>query len=923
MDFAGSINNGPHDVFRFRVEKIKSQIAANSSDIGPKFRLLNLRISSSVSEVVKALVESIKLIRDSYQTSQRLSPRILAKKVDGILKQCPRSDDCPCVTTVPAKLSSDDADDIFDGDFLKLINYIEQVQCDFASDPAVGDLSKVVHTVVSFIYIAYIVRPRDSAESAPSQFRPQSHSSPNARTSLTSTAPTHLTPPEQSTSKQVGENLTRNLTGRSEVSRQKQENLGEIIENFRSKVGAATRPLAPKIAVVNFQHITPADSIIVATVFDLALTSLHESGINSHTSPLVNLWQWVDRFSPILSSNSLLANGKAELVIKSFNTKDTPNTNTLVVDLISLKSLVAEIQDSDPSDRFYQDRIGLLALLFHLFFFFSKQQSHLNIAYQVGVDTANRQSLVAEEEAFYRNIGISRQSTSSGRYENAPSHLYDVPARRVSSNRDHIYNTPEHNSLSSSRSSGPSESLAGSTGEHHPLGSNSSRRPLVEESPTSDDPENMWAGDRHGERRRDARSTNPFHGHSTDSEDSLSDAPWNSRRPSSGFGRDRRQSDGFGERSRSRRDCRYRDDPPPRREHNRSKLPVPKFGNNINVEEFLRKFDYVLNKLRVPEDERVAHLEESVINTTAEPWLKRFLFFNKRDCGWDKVSKAFIRHFSSEFDTDAAFYDMEACVMKDDQPVTEYVDSKLLLLAKCDPDMKLKDQIRHIEKGLLDKYRELLFNQSFKDVESLRDHLRLIEGKVNRFLKEKKKNNVTITESPVSAVSTGNDVDPRLVKSMVCAFQQLGLGSGRSRQRSDEGSRRRETTPYRSDRSSSRSSAGSVYRSADRRDDRRDRPYRSRDRGDRRDGRQSRDRRDDRRDRYRSRDSSDRDRRRSRHDSGSRHRRSDRDDKRQRSRDRDASRESRGSAQSSRQGSRDRNSSSEQNKKSGSKNGKK
>ena len=46
-----------------------------------------------------------------------------------------------------------------------------------------------------------------------------------------------------------------------------------------------------------------------------------------------------------------------------------------------------------------------------------------------------------------------------------------------------------------------------------------------------------------------------------------------------------------------------------------------------------------------------------------------FSFFSS-NCGWEKVGKAFIRHFFSEFDTDAAFYDMEACVMTDDQPVT-------------------------------------------------------------------------------------------------------------------------------------------------------------------------------------------------------------------------------------------------------------
>lgn len=223
---------------------------------------------------------------------------------------------------------------------------------------------------------------------------------------------------------------------------------------------------------------------------------------------------------------------------------------------------------------------------------------------------------------------------------------------------------------------------------------------------------------------------------------------------------------------------------------------------------------------------RVAHLEDSVLGTEAEDWLDRYLYFNTRDCNWETLKSAFIRHFADDFARDTAFYKMEARMMSENEPVKAYVDSKLALLVRYDPDMKVQDQILHIENGLLPKYKEMLFNFTYDDLEALTQHLTRAEGKINRHLRTLSKAKETpqsapkvqIQETPVASMVTKEEF-ANFQTTMINAFQQLSFASN-----SKGDKKNRPPTPYRSDRSSSRSTAASG-RSTDR--EGRDKKYKS------------------------------------------------------------------------------------------------
>lgn len=248
----------------------------------------------------------------------------------------------------------------------------------------------------------------------------------------------------------------------------------------------------------------------------------------------------------------------------------------------------------------------------------------------------------------------------------------------------------------------------------------------------------------------------------------------------------------------------------------RAKIPIPQFKNSECVKEFFKKFEHRMQILRVPYDERVAHLENSVSKSKAEDWFARYVFFHGRYCNWYVLKDAFIKHFTSDFDYESAFYEMEARVMSIDESVRDYVDSKLALMIRCDPDMSVKDQIKYVEKGLLDKYKELLFTQSFKDFESLTDHLILLEGKINRYLRDKSRALPTaVAEEQTAELS--NDRLASVLESMESRLDRI-VSAVRRGVSTDKNNYRRSRRP--------RSCEGS----RDRRDSPRDRRKRSRDR---------------------------------------------------------------------------------------------
>lgn len=153
--------------------------------------------------------------------------------------------------------------------------------------------------------------------------------------------------------------------------------------------------------------------------------------------------------------------------------------------------------------------------------------------------------------------------------------------------------------------------------------------------------------------------------------------------------------------------------------------------------------------------------------------------------------------------------------MESADKVRSYIMDKLDLIVRCDPEMKEKDQIKHIRAGLPDAYQKRLLRQRFKDTNELTNAVIALEIDFNRYLemadkkRTKRPAKVKIAESPPTYIQSGStgtgEVDPVgqdkldavVMKSVVNAFQKLGFSGGNSRNfTQDENSRsRRRGTP--------------------------------------------------------------------------------------------------------------------------------
>lgn len=846
MDFGSSINARDPGVYQYRVQKLKDSIAGSLTDSSPKFALVRLNSRTGDKQtVVNALVEGVNCVREALTADQRTSLRKITEKVNKILARYQPNDTDFGITAVPNRQVTDERDaDSFFGDFTKVIDFVEETQCNFPEDVEAKDLRKLLFKVVSFIQVAQWCKPIEAVH-----FNPQFHSSAvqysNIEHASNATIPAQIVVDAQST------NLTRSTGDLSETSRAKQDFFFSVVESFREQVGADAT-LAPKVSVVNFHRLSPDDCVKIGERLENCLSTLAGAGINTHTHSVEHRWACAELLSPLLFPALNFSDGDCDLQIVDFPTGDIPETYTLVIDLIRLRNVVAAIQESDHSDRFYSDVAGLLAVILHLFVFLAKQEAYLGIAYQVGRN--DRKELLEEEKEFYR------YTNSFSVRQVFQEHEYDIPEHN-SQVTDHIYNSLEQISI-------PSSLQSGSWVDPQ----SPSRERLLDHSlSSSHQSQNTMPNTNQGNTNRPHR-TNPFvqggmdpgfgqyqgytgQGNTSRSQDVRSYFPG---QPTFGQGYQHPGPSNFGQGYQHPGPFNFGQGyqhpgpfnggqgyqhPPPgfqwqgpsqgawrgnqsgfqARSH--LKIPIPKYSNKQCAKKFMDKFEHRMEANKVDPNIRVAHLEDSVLGTEAEDWLDRYLYFNSRDCDWEVLKGAFIRHFADAFARDTAFYKMEARVMSEDEPVKAYVDSKLALLVRYDPDMKVQDQILHIENGLIPKYKEMLFNFTYDDLEALTQHLTRAEGKINRHLrtvsKAKETNQmapkVQIQETSVAAMVTKEEF-ANFQATMINAFQQLSFANGRGDKK------KRPPTPYRSDRSSSRSTAASG-RSTDREDG--DKKYKS------------------------------------------------------------------------------------------------
>ncbi|KAK3908568.1 hypothetical protein KUF71_003380 [Frankliniella fusca] len=294
--------------------------------------------------------------------------------------------------------------------------------------------------------------------------------------------------------------------------------------------------------------------------------------------------------------------------------------------------------------------------------------------------------------------------------------------------------------------------------------------------------------------------------------------------------------------------------PPPPPEAYQSRQLVPRSSGGLEVpglsplddlmgtdiEQFLLKFERVMNHFEIPDRDRVLYLEQCVEGSRAEAWLTNYLR-NYAGQKFSIVELAFRKAFCSVDESRRLKGMIKARVWTAGESVSQYFVHKMVLLSRYSSTMSLDDRIGHIKEGLPHNRKIRLVGMTFKSMEDMLDYLVLVEADLLEIrngaaLGER---TVTVKEPPPAAVSAlGLDA-------LVQNFEKLTTTVAALQDELKEAKRRSSTPYYRENKGRDYSRDRDRYRSGSR-----DR-YRKDDRDRYRSGSRDRYRKDDR-DRYRS-----------------------------------------------------------------------
>ena len=123
------------------------------------------------------------------------------------------------------------------------------------------------------------------------------------------------------------------------------------------------------------------------------------------------------------------------------------------------------------------------------------------------------------------------------------------------------------------------------------------------------------------------------------------------------------------------------------------RLPLPVFKNAVHTRDFLSQFEDRMDMYRCSDAEKVAYLEESVRNSEADPWLRKYLLERGRHCNWNLLVSEFANAFTSPYNSEGARNAMENRIMRPGESVRAYLYDKLDVVVRCDPNMTEIEQI--------------------------------------------------------------------------------------------------------------------------------------------------------------------------------------------------------------------------------------
>ncbi|KAK3920027.1 ADP-ribose glycohydrolase OARD1 [Frankliniella fusca] len=266
--------------------------------------------------------------------------------------------------------------------------------------------------------------------------------------------------------------------------------------------------------------------------------------------------------------------------------------------------------------------------------------------------------------------------------------------------------------------------------------------------------------------------------------------------------------------------------------------------NILDIEQFLLKFERVMNHFEIPDRDRVLYLEQCVEGSRAEAWLTNYLR-NYAGQKFSIVELAFRKAFCSVDESRRLKGMIKARVWTAGESVSQYFVDKMVLLSRYSSTMSLDDRIGHIKEGLPHNWKIRLVGMTFKSMEDMLDYLVLVEADLLEIrngaaLGER---TVTVKEPPPAAVNAlGLDA-------LVQNFEKLTTTVAALQDELKEAKRRSSTPYYREnkgrdysrDRDRYRSGSRDRYRKDDRdRKDDYDRKNSGKDRSGDRDGSRNR-----------------------------------------------------------------------------------
>ena len=236
------------------------------------------------------------------------------------------------------------------------------------------------------------------------------------------------------------------------------------------------------------------------------------------------------------------------------------------------------------------------------------------------------------------------------------------------------------------------------------------------------------------------------------------------------------------------------------------RLPLPLFKNAVHTRDFLSQFEDRMDVYRCSDVEKVAYLEESVRNSEADPWLRKYLLEHGRRCNFNLLVAEFVKAFTSPYDSEEARNAMENRIMRPSESVRAYLYDKLDLVVRCDPNMSELEQIRFIKRGLPREYQVKLVGFQFTTVKDLKAFLVNLEGEINTLTRLNILPSTGQADGPRVTINEYKTLRPEreyfeeFAASLINAVRKIDISDRRNSRDSH-----RAPTPYRRDLSGTRS----------------------------------------------------------------------------------------------------------------------